>query len=363
MRLSSLVLLISAMLITGVLTAQVSMPADPVPLRNWAAPTYWQPSPQESTAIKSTNSWFSARTSENDAAPQGPINPASGLVFVGMTPCRVIDTRTASAFPSPFGPPILSGGIGRAFPMQQSTRCSIPATANAYSVNVTVIPSAPFGYLTIWPTGVAMPVVSTLNDPLGIVVANAAVVPAGTPYGSVSLYATGQTDVVVDINGYYVTPTTPYGEIVTSDNNNGLTSAPPVTCSTPGNIAASSAISISATNHYVLMKGSAAVGSTSTSGATGLDLYPCYLAPGASTWTMVSSGIFGLAIAQNGRMTIATNWIFGPYATTGTYKFGMCARQCGGSGTWNSNEYFTITSLVYTQSYMTSAPIANVQTR
>jgi hypothetical protein len=358
MRLPSLVLFTSAiLLITGVLTAQV-ISGDPVPLRNWAAPTYWQPSTQENSAIK-TNSWFSARTAETDVSPQDPITPTNGLVFVGMTPCRLIDTRNTSGFPSPFGPPMPSaGGSGRSFPLQQSTRCTIPSTARAYSLNVTVVPPGPLGFLTIWPTGVTMPVVSTLNDMFGAIIANAAVVPAGTPNGSISIYVSSPTDVVVDINGYYVTPTT-NGGIITSDNNNGLTSAPAVGCSVATNIASSSAINISATNYYILMNGSAALGSTSAGGASGLDVWPCYQPPGG-IWTTVSGGIFGLK--TDGRMTVAVDWIFGPYTTLGSYKFGICALQCNGTGTWNSNEYFTITSLVYTQNFMTSDP-ANIPTR
>jgi hypothetical protein len=39
------------------------------------------------------------------------------LVFVGMSPCRIADTRDAT-FPNTFGPPILSGGTKRTFDIQ-----------------------------------------------------------------------------------------------------------------------------------------------------------------------------------------------------------------------------------------------------
>lgn len=43
--------------------------------------------------------------------------------------------------------------------------CGIPATASAYSLNITVVPRAgTLGYLTVWPTGQPQPVVSTLNS-------------------------------------------------------------------------------------------------------------------------------------------------------------------------------------------------------
>jgi hypothetical protein len=56
--------------------------------------------------------------------------------------------------------------------------------------------------VTLWPTGQGQPYVSTLNSVDGSVVANAAIVPAGTN-GSVSVFADGTTDVILDINGYF----------------------------------------------------------------------------------------------------------------------------------------------------------------
>jgi hypothetical protein len=47
--------------------------------------------------------------------------------------------------------------------------------------------------------------VSTLNDLTGTIVANAAIVPAGTA-GDIDVYATDTTDLVVDINGYFAPP-------------------------------------------------------------------------------------------------------------------------------------------------------------
>jgi len=123
------------------------------------------------------------------------------LLFVLMTPCRLVDTRNATGA---FGGPSIAGGSSRSFVIPSSA-CTVPSTASAYSLNVTAIPHAGLGYLTIWPTGVAQPVVSTLNSD-GRVKANAAIVPAGTS-GAISVYATDTTDLVLDINGYFV-PTT-----------------------------------------------------------------------------------------------------------------------------------------------------------
>jgi hypothetical protein len=124
------------------------------------------------------------------------------LQFVPVTPCRVADTRNAAG---PFGGPTLGGGSARSFAVPQSA-CNIPATAAAYSLNVTVLPEGTLSYLTLWPTGQSQPLVSTLNSFAGDVVANAAIVPAGSG-GAVSVFVTNQTDVILDINGYFAAST------------------------------------------------------------------------------------------------------------------------------------------------------------
>jgi len=122
--------------------------------------------------------------------------------FATVTPCRVVDTRNPDGS---FGGPPIPGNTARSFPLAQSGNpCNIPSNAIAYSLNVTVVPEHTLGYLTIWPTGQTQPVVSTLNSPDGRVKANAAIVPAGTPNGSVSVYVTDTTNVILDIDGYFL---------------------------------------------------------------------------------------------------------------------------------------------------------------
>jgi uncharacterized repeat protein (TIGR03803 family) len=126
---------------------------------------------------------------------------SSTLAFYPLTPCRVADTRK-STFPSGLGPPSLTGGQERDFPILNATTCNIPSTAVAYSLNFAVVPPGPLGYMTVWPTGEPRPTVSTLNDIPGQIVANAAIVAAGTG-SQVAVYPTNDTDVVIDINGYF----------------------------------------------------------------------------------------------------------------------------------------------------------------
>jgi uncharacterized repeat protein (TIGR03803 family) len=127
--------------------------------------------------------------------------PPTPVQFVPLTPCRVVDTRNPDGT---FGGPPIQGGTARSFPLPQGA-CGIPDTAKVYSLNVTVVPHGRLGYLTIWPTGQGQPQVSTMNSD-GRIKANAAIVPAGTG-GAVSVYVSDTTDVVLDINGYFMSTT------------------------------------------------------------------------------------------------------------------------------------------------------------
>ena len=168
------------------LIAQMRQP-DLAPLKNWAAPSYWQLSESERIAAGLT--------------PRAQ-SPANSLVFVGMTPCRVADTRSGQGFTGPFGPPSLSAGASRTFPIRTSATCTIPSIAQAYSFNVTVVPSTSSGFVTAYPTGQPLPLAAPLVWSQGAVTSNAAVVAGGTG-GSVDVFANSATDIVIDINGYY----------------------------------------------------------------------------------------------------------------------------------------------------------------
>jgi hypothetical protein len=139
------------------------------------------------------------------------VNP---LVLVALTPCRIVDTRASQGFPSPFGVPSLVAGASRTFALPSSTLCKIPAAAQAYSLNITVVPSTPAGFITAYPTGQPLPLAATLVWSQGSFTSNAAIVPGGTS-GSIDVYTNSATDIVIDINGYYVAD----GYVPTGDSN------------------------------------------------------------------------------------------------------------------------------------------------
>ena len=137
------------------------------------------------------------------AKPSGFLATPAGQtsLLYPMIPCRVVDTRNPNG---DFGGPPITGGTSRSFTIPSGPCGQIPSFATAYSLNVTLVPISGerVRYLTIWPTGQSQPVVSTMNSD-GRVKANAAIVPAGTD-GAVSVYVTDTTNVIIDIDGFFI---------------------------------------------------------------------------------------------------------------------------------------------------------------
>jgi len=138
------------------------------------------------------------------ATPADATAYSAPLVFVAMSPCRVVDTRTGDGFTGAFGPPSLVGGVSRTFPILSSTTCTIPSEAQAYSFDITVVPPGPLAYVTAYPTGQPTPVAAVaVESPQGTLASNEGIIPAGSN-GSIDVFTTNPTDLVVDINGYFV---------------------------------------------------------------------------------------------------------------------------------------------------------------
>ncbi len=109
--------------------------------------------------------------------------PAGKAGFAAQAPRRVADTRTAAA----------ALGAGEELTLVLS---------GAAALNLTVTSPRASGYLTAYPCGSTRPGVSNLNFSAGQTVANAAVV-AGSPIGTVCVFASVATHVVIDLNGSF----------------------------------------------------------------------------------------------------------------------------------------------------------------
>jgi hypothetical protein len=123
-KLNHLVRVVSLLVLaSAALTAQVARPETVVPLKNWAAPLYWHPTPAERKAA--ANPVPQLQFSANQVS-------ADALTFVAVTPCRLVDTRGASAGfigDTPFNGPSIAGGGIATFPVQSGTEADTTAPA------------------------------------------------------------------------------------------------------------------------------------------------------------------------------------------------------------------------------------------
>jgi hypothetical protein len=149
-------------------------------------------------ASQGGNTAYAAATSVTQSFTVTPASTASGQRFVPVAQRRLLDTRNATGA---FGGPALTAGGSRSFVIPNADS-SIPSTALAYSLNVTVVPSGKLGSLTVYPTGQAKPSLPLLSSD-GRIKAQAAIVQAGTG-GSITVAASDATNVIIDVNGYFV---------------------------------------------------------------------------------------------------------------------------------------------------------------
>lgn len=129
--------------------------------------------------------------------------PSSGLRFVALAPCRLMETRAEYNFQGrtgAFGPPYMRAGETRTLTVSNSNVCQVPSTAKAFVFNVTLVPRGGVDFATIWPGGEARPDFWTIRSPDGQTVANSAIVKSGN--GSIQVYTSNDTDVLIDISGY-----------------------------------------------------------------------------------------------------------------------------------------------------------------
>jgi hypothetical protein len=121
-------------------------------------------------------------------------------------PARLLDTRP--------GQPTIDGansGEGPRAPgslqvLQVTGRATIPTGVSAVVLNVTVDQPQIAGYVTVHPCDTGTPNASNLNYIVGQAVPNA-VVSKLSPAGTVCLFTSGATQIIVDVAGYFVDQT------------------------------------------------------------------------------------------------------------------------------------------------------------
>ena len=124
--------------------------------------------------------------------------------FYGVSPCRLVDTRNAGEGPA------LGANTTRDFQVQG--KCGVPVGAKAASLNVTVVGPASRGHLRVFPSGTALPTISTINFQGGEpALANGAIVPLSTNANDLSVFTfflsgAGTTHLILDVTGYFAPP-------------------------------------------------------------------------------------------------------------------------------------------------------------
>lgn len=129
-------------------------------------------------------------------APGTVRTTAPGGSFTGLTPARLLDTRSALGAPK---------GPTTSVTLAVTGRGGVPATGvSAVALNVTVTAPTATGFVTAYPAGEPKPNASNVNYVRGETVSNAVVVPVGAG-GAVQLAATGSTQLIADVSGYWTT--------------------------------------------------------------------------------------------------------------------------------------------------------------
>jgi Tol biopolymer transport system component len=133
------------------------------------------------------------------AAPGDP-------VFQGLTPARLLDTRSGPGIATTDGQFLGGGavGAGSTLNLTVTNRGGVPASGvAAVALNVTVDQPTNSSYITAFPTGSDRPTASNLNMTPGQTIANMVIVPVGTN-GQISLFNfSGSTHLIADVLGWF----------------------------------------------------------------------------------------------------------------------------------------------------------------
>jgi Regulator of chromosome condensation (RCC1) repeat len=150
-----------------------------------------------------------------------------GSQLVPVDPARVLDTR-GSANPWPVG-----SGTGNVVPI--AGLGGIPSNAGSVVMNVTAVPDLKAAaalkangynpgflgpsFVTVYPTGVALPTASNLNSVFGLVTPNLVISKLGAD-GSVSIFVSAApTDIIVDVLGWMPAETATPVELASGDQH------------------------------------------------------------------------------------------------------------------------------------------------
>ena len=145
------------------------------------------------------------------------VEPSPATIFHGVTPARLLETRTGvdkltvdhefegdGAF-----------GSGTYLDLQVAGRAgsNVPGSAGAVVLNVTAISPSATGFITIYPQGGTQPNASSLNTAAGRTLPNMVIVPVGDYQGITIFNSNGTTHMAIDVLGWFPDSTTAFGGV------------------------------------------------------------------------------------------------------------------------------------------------------
>jgi hypothetical protein len=119
-----------------------------------------------------------------------------GGLYEAVTPFRALDTRVG------IGVPVAPVGPGATIALD-TVAAGVPLDATAVVMNLTATNATAGGFLTVFPSGMALPNASNVNFLAGQTVPNMVAVPIGADGRVLINNAFGNTDVIADITGWY----------------------------------------------------------------------------------------------------------------------------------------------------------------
>ena len=131
---------------------------------------------------------------------------AASSEYIALQGGRLSDTRPGESTTDGEFAGIGIRSAGSTLQLAVVGRGDVGADATAVALNVTAVGAAGDGFVTVFPCGSDRPTASSLNFTTGSVTPNAVIVKVGTG-GTVCLFVSAATQLVVDVNGYFP-PTT-----------------------------------------------------------------------------------------------------------------------------------------------------------
>lgn len=137
---------------------------------------------------------------------------ANDLVYVPVTPCRLLDTRVAGGMIAANSTRNVDVTAVSSYAFQggDDSNCGIGGAGSfaAVALNFTVVSPSAAGYITAFPYLGTRPLAATVNYTAGDIRGNLAIVrlDQGPSASEMSVYSYAQTHLVADVVGYFINP-------------------------------------------------------------------------------------------------------------------------------------------------------------